>query len=188
MAIVTALLGAWGRKGGIFLPTPLKRGTFALPPFPESKRGRADGAGTRYPLASEEQGVTNGLVEATLTGKPYPIKGWVVYGQNVLESIPQQQRTLEAIKHLELMVVVDVLPVEQVNYADLVLPEATYLERYDAPAIVESAKSPFVATRFPAVEPLYESKPGWRIAKRLQTVWVWEVTSHGRHPRNTSPG
>jgi len=167
MAIVTALLGAWGRKGGIFLPTPLKRGTFSLPPFPESKRGRADGAGTRYPLASEEQGVTNGLVEATLTAKPYPIKGWVVYGQNVLESIPQQQKTLEAIQHLELMVVVDVLPVEQVNYADLVLPEATYLERYDAPAIVESAKSPFVATRFPTVEPLYESKPGWWIAKEL---------------------
>ncbi len=167
MAIVTALLGAWGRKGGIFLPTPLKRGAFSLPPFPESKRGRADGAGTRYPLASEEQGVTNGLVEATLTAKPYPLKGWVVYGQNVLESIPQQHKTLEAIQQLELMVVVDVLPVEQVNYADLVLPEATYLERYDAPAIVESAKVPFVATRFPTVEPLYESKPGWWIAKQL---------------------
>jgi thiosulfate reductase/polysulfide reductase chain A len=180
MAILTALTGSWGRKGGIFLPTALKTGKFTLPKFPESARGRADGAGTRFPLASEEQGVTNGLIDATLTGKPYPIKAWIVYGQNVLESIPQQQRTLKAIEQLEFMAVVDVMPMNQVNYADLVLPEATYLERYDMPAIVGSAKRPYVALRQPAVEPLYESKPGWWIAKQmakrlgLDAYFPWE--------------
>jgi thiosulfate reductase/polysulfide reductase chain A len=181
MAILTALLGSWGRKGGIFLPTPVKAGKFSLPPFPESKRGRADGAGTLYPLASEEQGVTNGLVDATVAGKPYPIKGWVVYGQNVLESIPRRENTLRAIEQLDLMVVVDVLPMEQVNYADLVLPEATYLERYDMPQIAESAKTPYIALRQPAVEPLYESKPGWWIAQQmarrldLQDYFPWST-------------
>lgn len=167
MAILTALLGSWGRKGGIFLPTPIARGKFNVPPFPESKRGRVDGAGSKYPFASDEQGVTNGLVDATLTGQPYPIKAWIVYGQNVLESIPQRQKTLKAIEKLDLMVVVDVMPVEQVNHADLVLPEATYLERYDMPAIVETAKTPYLAARFPVLEPLYESKPGWWIAQQL---------------------
>jgi thiosulfate reductase/polysulfide reductase chain A len=167
MALLTALLGSWGRKGGIFLPTPLTPGKFSLPPFPRSTRGRADGAGTRFPLASEEQGVTNGLIEATVTGKPYPIKGWVVYGQNVLESIPERPRTLQAIKNLDFLVVVDLLPMEQANHADLVLPEATYLERYDMPQIVESAKRPYIALRQPAVEPLYETKPGWWIAKQM---------------------
>jgi thiosulfate reductase/polysulfide reductase chain A len=181
MAILTALTGSWGRKGGIFLPTPLERGKFSTPPFPESKRGRADGAGTLYPLASEEQGVTNGLVDATLTGKPYPIKAWVIYGQNVLESIPQRQRTLQAIEKLEFMAVVDVMPMEQANYADLVLPEATYLERYDPPMIAESAKQPFVAIRQPVVEPLYESKPGWWIMQEmaqrlgLQAWFPWKT-------------
>ena len=65
------------------------------------------------------------------------------------------------------MAAIDVLPMNQVNYADLVLPEATYLERYDFPAMVESAKQPFVATRFPVIEPLYESKPGWWITKQM---------------------
>lgn len=167
MAILTALLGSWGRKGGIFLPTAVDRGGFDLPAFPEPTRGRADGAGTRYPLASEELGVTNGLVDATVTGDPYPIKGWIVYGQNVLESIPQRHRTLKAIQSLDLLVVVDVLPVEQVNYADLVLPEATYLERYDPPVIVETAKTPFISVRQPVCEPLGESKPGWWIAREL---------------------
>jgi len=181
MAILTALLGSWGRKGGIFLPTPVPRGSFDLPDFPEPKRGRADGAGKRFPLAIEELGVTNGLIDATLSGDPYPIKAWIVYGQNMLESIPQPARTVEAIGKLDLMVVVDVLPVEQIKYADLVLPEATYLERYDPPTIVESAKRPFIAVRSPACEPLYESKPGWWIAKelakrlKLEAFFPWDT-------------
>ena len=181
MAILTALLGSWGRKGGIFLPTPIERGSFDLPDYPEPKRGRADGAGTRFPLAPEELGVTNGLIDATLSGDPYPIKAWIVYGQNMLESIPQPARTVEAIGKLDLMVVVDVLPVDQIRYADLVLPEATYLERYDPPTIVESAKRPFIAVRSPACEPLYESKPGWWIAREmakrldLMAFFPWET-------------
>lgn len=167
MAILTALTGSWGRKGGIFLPTPLKPGKLATPPLPKSPRGRADGAGTRFPFASEEQGVTNGLVDATLTGKPYPIKAWIIYGQNVLESIPERQKTLQAMEKLEFIAVVDVMPMEQINYADLVLPEATYLERYDPPHIVATAKRPFVAIRQPVIEPLHESRPGWWIAKEL---------------------
>lgn len=167
MAILTALTGSWGRKGGIFLPTPFKTGKLNLPPFPKSQRGRADGAGSVFPFASEEQGVTNGLVEATLSGKPYPIKGWIIYGQNVLESIPQRQKTLAAIEQLDFIAAVDVMPMEQINYADLVLPEATYLERYDLPHIVAGAKRPFLALRQPAVEPLHESKPGWWIAREM---------------------
>ena len=168
MSILTALLGAYGRKGGIFLPTKLKQGKIPLPPMPESEKGRADGGGDRYPLASEEaQGLTQGLVEATLTAKPYPIKAWIVYGQNVLESIPQKHLTREAIKQLELLVVVEVLPNEQTDYADIVLPEATYLERYDPPAISTTVKRPFVSLRQPACEPMYESKPGWWIAKQM---------------------
>ena len=167
MAILTALLGSWGRKGGIFLPTASPRGGFDLPEFPESARGRADGAGSRFPLASKDLGVTNGLVEATLTAKPYPIKAWIVYGQNVLQSIPQPDLTRQAIAALDLMVVVDVMPNDHVLWADLVLPEATYLERYDPPSVAETAKEPFVSVRFPAVEPMYESKPGWWIAQEL---------------------
>lgn len=181
MAILTALLGSFGRKGGVFLPTPLSPGGFDLPDFPESERGRADGAGTRFPLASEDMGVTNGLIDATLSGDPYPIKAWIVYGQNIIESIPQPKRTLEAIDKLDLMVVVDVLPVDQIDYADIVLPEATYLERYDPSLFVGSVKRPFVSIRQPVCEPLHESKPGWWIAKQLarrlglETFFPWDT-------------
>jgi thiosulfate reductase/polysulfide reductase chain A len=98
-----------------------------------------------------------------------------------------RQRTLEAMKKLEFMAVVDVLPTEQTRYADLVLPEATYLERYDPPAIVTTHKRPFVAIRQPAVEPMYESKPGWWIAKqaakRLQLEEYFPWTDPDDHLR-----
>ena len=167
MAILTALLGAYGRKGSIFLPTKLAQGRIAIPPMPESDKGPADRLPGSFPLATEEsQGLTHGLITATLSEKPYAIKGWIVYGQNILESIPARQTTLAAIKKLEFMAVVDVMPMEQTRYADLVLPEATYLERYDPPAIVTTSKRPFVSIRQPAVEPMYESKPGWWITKQ----------------------
>ncbi len=186
MAILTALLGSWGRRGGIFLPTPVPRGSFDLPEFPEPKRGRADGAGTRFPLAPEELGVTNGLIDATLSGDPYPIKAWIVYGQNVLESIPQRARTLAAIGKLDLMVVVDVLPVEQIKYADLVLPEATYLERYDPPTLsnLRSGRSSPSghppASRCTSRSPVGGSPGSWQSGS---TCWP---TFRGRRPSSTS--
>ncbi len=166
MAILTALLGAYGRPGGTYLPTPVPAPKFPSPRYP--KRGpRADGAGTRYPFGSTGLGVTNGLVDATVDEDPYPIKGWIVYGQNVLQSIPCPDHTREAIDKLDLLAVVDVMPTEQMLYADVVLPEATYLERYDDLLTVKNAKTPFAAIRQPVVQPLFDSQPGWWIAKEL---------------------
>jgi anaerobic selenocysteine-containing dehydrogenase len=47
-----------------------------------------------------------------------------------------------------------------------VLPECTYLERYDE-LRNSGERQPSLALRMPAFEPLYESKPGWWIAKQL---------------------
>jgi thiosulfate reductase/polysulfide reductase chain A len=73
---------------------------------------------------------------------------------------------VDKMQHLELLVAVDVLPSEIAGWADVVLPECTYLEREDdlsAPAY----RRPFLALRQTAVPPLHESRPGWWIAKEL---------------------
>jgi thiosulfate reductase/polysulfide reductase chain A len=69
-------------------------------------------------------------------------------------------------QNLELMVVVDVIPSEIAGWADVVLPETIYLERYDD-LNVEWFRDPFVALRQPVVDPPDEQKPNWWIAKRL---------------------
>jgi thiosulfate reductase/polysulfide reductase chain A len=164
VALLNALLGSWGRKGGFYVPASLDVPPYPYPPYPRSEKGRADNPGARYPFASET--LTTGIREATLTGKPYPIKGWVVYATNLMQALPNEAETLRAIQALDLLVVVDVVGSEIAGWADVVLPEAVYLERFDE-LNVELFREPFVALRQPVVEPPADQKPGWWIAKRL---------------------
>jgi thiosulfate reductase/polysulfide reductase chain A len=55
---------------------------------------------------------------------------------------------------------------EHVMWADVILPECTFLERHDDLNLV-AHKTPFIQARFPAVEPMYDSKPAWWIAREL---------------------
>jgi thiosulfate reductase / polysulfide reductase chain A len=106
------------------------------------------------------------LIEPMITGQPYPIKGLVVYGTNLFHTIPNVPRTKEALKKLDFVLAVDVLPQDHIPWADVVLPEATYLERYDD-LWACSHKTPYVALREPAIAPLYDTKPGWWMAREL---------------------
>lgn len=163
MGILMALLGSWGRQGGTYLGT---KGSFPKgesKPYPEPSKAALNLG--NYPFAGGE-GVTQVIRTATITDQPYPIKGWFVSGTNLMKSIPNQKETLEAIKKLDLLVAVDVMPFDTVMMADVIFPECTYLERHDALA-VGKGKSLTVSLRQPVIEPMYESKPGWWIAKEL---------------------
>jgi thiosulfate reductase/polysulfide reductase chain A len=169
MGILAALVGSWGRRGGYLQPGKLAVPGYPLPPdLPH--HGGAQGPADRpkaggYPLATEV--LASGLCDATRPGHAlYDLKAWLVYGCNLLQAMPGRAELVEKMQNLDFLAVVDVLPAEIAGWADVVLPECTYLEREDdlsAPAY----KQPFVALRQAAVEPMYESKPGWWIAKEL---------------------
>ncbi len=165
-AILTALLGAWWNRGGIYrgAPPPTLQ-DYPGPDFPESKP-HVDQAAKRYPFAQEV--TTNGIREATLTGNPYPIKGWFVHGTNLIQSMPNVHQTVEAIEKLDMIVVCDIQPTEITNYADVLLPEDIYLERYDD-LKRGGGKRPYIGLRQPVVRSPYDTRPAWRIAKELAT-------------------
>jgi thiosulfate reductase/polysulfide reductase chain A len=73
---------------------------------------------------------------------------------------------MKAMQSLELLVVVDTMPMEITGYADVVLPECTYLERYDD-LRATAHREPTIALRMPAVEPMYDTKPAWWISKQI---------------------
>ena len=77
-----------------------------------------------------------------------------------------KQKQLKAIQNLDLLVVTDIIPTEIAGWADVVLPESIYLERYDD-LNVEFFREPFVALRQPVIESPNEQKPNWWIAKKL---------------------
>ena len=165
IAILAALLGSWGRRGGYILPSALD-----LPKYPGKKPQAAREAADRkqpslYPLADET--LASGVCDATIPGQAsYQLHGWLVYGTNLIQSLPDPRKTEEAIQHLDFIAAIDVLPSEITGWSDVVLPEATYLERFDdvwSPAY----KEPFIAVRQPVVKPMYESRPGWWIAREL---------------------
>jgi thiosulfate reductase/polysulfide reductase chain A len=165
IALLNALLGSWGRKGGFYVPYSYSIPKYPYPPYPELKKEPLDNPNGKYPFATGEQ-ISTGIREATITGKPYPIKGWFIYGTNLLQALPNQQETIKAIQNLELMVVVDVVPSEIAGWADVVLPESVYLERYDD-LNTSPFKEGFVGIRQPVIDEPNDQKPNWWIAKKL---------------------
>ncbi len=165
IALLSALLGNWGRKGGLYMPAGIKVAPYPLPKPPAATKPMADNpGGTKYPFADE--GITNGIREATITGEPYPIKGWLVYSTNLLYALPNPAETLKAIDKLDLLVVIDTMPSEMASYADVVLPEVTFLERYEQ-LLTGFGRRGWMSLRQPVMPPPHDQKPNWWIAKQL---------------------
>ncbi|NWG26970.1 MAG: molybdopterin-dependent oxidoreductase, partial [Ignavibacteriaceae bacterium] len=165
IALLNALIGSWGRKGGFYVPYSFDIPKYPYPAYPELKKEPVDNPERKYPFAEGEQ-ISTGIREATITGKPYPIKGWLIYGTNLLQALPNQQETIKAIQNLDLMVVVDVVPSEIAGWADVVLPESVYLERYDD-LNTSPFREGFVGIRQPVIAEPNDQKPNWWMAKKL---------------------
>lgn len=165
-AILNALLGSWGRRGGFYYPNKASVPKYKTPAYPKPKKDWKDAFPGQYPLAN--LALASGICDATIPSaeSDCSFKGWIVYGTNLLLTLPQPKKTLEAIQNLDLLVAVDLMPAEITGYADVVLPECSYLERYDDLRISPGRK-PTVALRAPAFEPRFDSKPGAWIAREL---------------------
>lgn len=165
IALLNALMGSWGRKGGLYVPYSYSIPKYPYPSYPELKKEPVDNPNERYPFATSEQ-ISTGIREATITGQPYPIKGWFIYGTNLMQALPNRDETIKAIQNLDLMVVVDVIPSEIAGWADVVLPESVYLERYDD-LNASPFREGFVGIRQPVISEPNDQKPNWWMAKKL---------------------
>jgi thiosulfate reductase/polysulfide reductase chain A len=166
VAILNALLGSWGRRGGFYRPAKFALASYPIPAFKTSSKTWQDAFPGKYPVASSP--VSNALIDATIpeNNPAFPIKGWLVNGTNLISTIPNTANTIKAIQNLDLIVAIDTMPMEITGWADVVLPECTYLERYDVLRAGPHRK-PAIALRMPAVEPLNDTKPDYWIAREL---------------------
>ncbi|MDQ1297261.1 MAG: thiosulfate reductase / polysulfide reductase chain [Bacteroidota bacterium] len=166
IAILNALLGSWGRRGGFYRPAKFELPAISLPLFKPPSKTWTDAFPGKYPVASSP--VSNALIDASIpdNNPGFLIKGWFVNGTNLILTIPDQANTLKAIQNLELLVAVDTMPMEITGWADVILPECTYLERFDSLRAAPHRK-PAIALRMPAVEPLNNTKSGYWIARQL---------------------
>jgi thiosulfate reductase/polysulfide reductase chain A len=180
MAILNAILGSWGRKGGFYFPDKVKLPTYPHPEIPKPKWSWRDISQGKHKMAFA--GITNEIMDHALPEYkgPLKIKGMYFVATNPLQAIPEEQKIIRALKNQDFIVAVDTMPSEITGYADVVLPEATFLERLDD-IRTSQHKSPNIALRYPAVKPKYDSKPGWWIAREiglrlgLQDFYKWET-------------
>ncbi len=170
MAILNAIVGSWDTKGGM-MPNDciaLTKHDYIAPWYDEDIPGRLEGDDVTY--LSEKDGSWPAFRDRALAADPYPIKGMMVYKQNVLASVPNRAKSIQLMEQMDFICTIDITMSDTAWYSDVVLPEATYLERQD-PLECLGGIVPVVAFRQPCIEPMFESKESlWiiqGIAKRL---------------------
>jgi anaerobic selenocysteine-containing dehydrogenase len=68
------------------------------------------------------------VVEAILSGRPYPVRALYVSGVNIAVTYPDTARTLQALRALDFLAVATQMMTPTAEVADLVLPKTTTLE------------------------------------------------------------
>ena len=109
------------------------------------------------------------LMDAVLKGKAggYPADYKLIYltNSNIVNQWPNTNKTVEALKKLEFVVVEEQFMTATAKFADILLPTTTFFERWDIPS---PGRSPlFIGIHNKAIEPLHESKTGLDIATAL---------------------
>lgn len=167
--ILNVLMGNIEQPGGQIIPKgPEDCGKPGIntPNCPKPEIRRADGVGWKYPHFDKGPGLAHLLFPAMRTGSPYPVKAWIAMRHDPFTGLPDPEEQKKAFDHCELLVSIDTQYSEFGWYADVILPESTYLER-DNPICVQKGPQPRLAIRRKAVESRFDTRPGWQIFKQL---------------------
>ncbi len=196
--ILNVLTGAIEVRGGTLLAKnakdagwkPLNRLTGCTKKVEEP---RVDGAGTCDPPIDPASGLLHRLFGAMASGTPYPIGAYIAYRHDPLTAMPDPERVKAALDKLDLLVAIDVNYSETAWYADVILPEAAYLERANLIGATEGPR-PALILRDQAVPPRLDGQPAWwifrELAKRLgageafaydgiEDLWRWQLQDTG---------
>lgn len=167
IATLNALSGNVLTPGGCLVTEVAAEGAgLGAPPqpaYPRASALRLDGVPWKYPLVPLKLGVFQELRDAILTGDPYQAHGWFISRQNPIQALPDRNKTLKAFGKMDFIATVDIIMNDTAWFSDVVLPEASYLERYD-PLLTLKGKA---YIRQPVIEPQGEAKSALWIYKQL---------------------
>jgi anaerobic selenocysteine-containing dehydrogenase len=117
---------------------------------------RLDGAGSKkYPFS---RSLLNRLPAAIDSGKKYPLETLFVVGANPLYSMPDSKAVKKAFDRIPFVVSFSSFMDETAQNADLILPNHTYLERYEDVPQPAGLTKPVIGLSKPAVVPQFNTK------------------------------
>jgi anaerobic selenocysteine-containing dehydrogenase len=92
------------------------------------------------------------------------VRALVVVGGNPVTAWPDAARTVDALRRLDLLLVIDVIETDTTPYATHLWPAAGQLERADLPWLLDAYQLAVASQYTPAVvSPAYERRPVWRM-------------------------
>ena len=158
---LNALVGNIGVRGGLLI-----QGELPLAPLPPTQwdevarrglaRPRIDRAGLgEYFLASD---VPQALPGRILEGKPYPINALFLFATNPLANHPAKEAFTEALKRIPFIVSFSPFLDESSAMADVILPDHTYLERWQDDQVTHLAGFTCLSVARPAAPPLHQTR------------------------------
>jgi anaerobic selenocysteine-containing dehydrogenase len=158
---LNALLGNIGVAGGVLAQAALP--LTPLPPVRQdepAKRGlghpRIDGAGRgRYSLVSSAPQV---LPERVLAGDPYPLNALFLFATNPLANHPAKEAFARAIERVPFVVSFSPFMDASTAMADVILPDSTYLERWQDDQVTHLAGFSSLSLAGPATHPRHDTR------------------------------
>jgi len=131
--------------------------------------------------------------DAIVSGKPYPVRAAICAGNNPLTAWGNTMKIYEALKSLELFVVMDYWMHSSAMLADYVLPAADWMERPTLNALGAGDSSNFYIFGERAVKPLYGRRTDYEFWHGLATKlgyekdWPWQETDEELYDYRLKP-
>ncbi len=192
--VANALMGNLEKEGGVYMKkkakTVNKLAKMDIAPttgnpdkgikvLKELRIDKSAEKGEENVFISRKHGVLQDIPKAILTGIPYEVKGWFLTRHNPLITVADTTKTRQAMNKLDLIVVNDIYMSETALMADVIIPEATYLER-DEGILDVSSKAPAYMMRNKVVDPINNTLSTSQIfrslAKKLNidSLYKWD--------------
>ncbi len=158
---LNALLGNFEKEGGLYftdLPPlanlpPVDEDELAVTGNSQQRIGRdSNGA---YPFSDFSM---DSFVKNILSDNPYPISVLFLYKGNPLFNTLNHHNFAEALTKIPLVVSFDSFITETSEYADIILPDHTFLEKWDEFSNIPSVGFTHVGIQQPVIEPLHNTR------------------------------
>lgn len=160
LAIMMAITGNLDVPGGNTYSPRLRLTNLGLPNMVNEKPFGAVEHPIHYDQTREGQAMV--LIDKLINGDPYQIRALIVSGGNPVVQWPNYNKVKAALERLDFLVVMDVFMTATAEFADIVLPAATFLEKTELLDFGAVMGIPYVMLRKKVVEPVGEAWPDWK--------------------------
>ncbi|RKY95188.1 MAG: hypothetical protein DRQ01_00460 [Ignavibacteriae bacterium] len=158
---LNALLGNFGKEGGLYFTDQ--------PPLAELPRVQEDELavkgnsqppiGCTYNTSFKIMDFSiNSFTKNILSDNPYPVSVLFLYKGNPLFNALNHHDLAEALKKIPLVISFDSFLTETSEYADIILPDHTFLEKWDEYSNIPSVGFNHVGIQQPVIEPLFDTR------------------------------